>query len=105
MIDNKNKSCKEQRYNNNDDGLAFKFTSGRPTNFGHLVLHIVQKFYKFLDHKTATRLIYSLNLFITPEIIAGLEGLEPPTSGFGVRRTSQIVLQASTSPAGSAGPG
>src|SRR4030066_37833 len=98
MIHSENKYSKEQRDNNDNNRLTFQFVPAGPAYFRHFVIHVPKEFRHFLKHFSASVLgskyTSALNESALRLIrVAGLEGLEPPTSGFGVRRTSQLCYR------------
>ena len=78
--------------------VLYKLLSRRPGHFSHFKLDITEKTDKFISHnynrdlllfcdfESGTNFAYKSNF--TSRNLAGQEGLEPPTRGFGDRRST-----------------
>ncbi len=69
-------------------------TDGRSSTYGLFLALLGARSLRIPLFCQALAPLHYLSYFQSSEFLAGLEGFEPPTCGFGVRRSSQLELQA-----------
>ena len=87
MVDQKNERREKQGNENDDYCLPLEFRPGRPAHLSHLQFDVVEKFADLFEHIARSPQFAGCRSHFR----AGLEGLEPPTAGFGVRCTSHCA--------------